>query len=587
MLFAPALAQAQTEVSFYYPVAVGGPITKIIDGLAADFEKENPGIKLKPIYSGSYQDSITKALTAVKSGEPPVTSILLSTDMYTLIDEDAIQPFDDLIKTPEDKAWLKSFYPAFMENSQTGGKTWGIPFQRSTIVLYYNKEMFKEAGLDPNRPPATWKEMTEYAQKLTKRDASGKVTQWGVQIPSSDFPYWLFQGLAIQNGGILMNAAGTQTFYDKPEVIGALQYWVDLVNKYKVHPEGIVEWGTTPKDFFEKKVAMVWTTTGNLTNFKTNAKMDFGVAMLPAGKQRGSPTGGGNFYLFKKSTPAQREAAFKFIKWVTTPQRAAQWGIDTGYVAVRADAWDTPAMKQYVAGFPAGRGRARPAAVREGRIVDARQPARDQGAERRTAGGADRHQDARAGDEGRAGAVGADPAHVPAIGDQGRSARGPEAPPLSRRTQWVYGWLLLLPAMALLALFTHYPAVANLWHSFHSTPKGDRPAAFVGLDNYRQLVDDPIFWQALSNNLWYALGTIPVSIALALLMAVWVNDRIPGRGILRLAYFTPTVLPMIAVANIWLFFYTPRIRPAGAVHRRVRAAQPQLAGQQGARRWAR
>ncbi len=350
--FSPAMAQAPTEVSFYYPVAVGGPITKIIDGLAAGFEKENPGIKLKPIYSGSYQDSITKALTAVKSGEPPVTSILLSTDMFTLIDEGAIQPFDDLVKTPEDKAWLKSFYPAFMENSQTGGKTWGIPFQRSTIVLYYNKELFKEAGLDPNRPPANWKEMTEYAQKLTKRDASGKVTQWGVQIPSSGFPYWLFQALAIQNGGILMNSAGTQTFYDKKEVIDALQYWVDLVNKYKVHPEGIVEWGTTPKDFFEKKVAMIWTTTGNLTNVKNNAKFDFGVAMLPAGKQRGSPTGGGNFYLFTKSTPAQRAAAFKFIKWATTPERAAQWGIDTGYVAVRADAWDTPAMKQYVAGFP-------------------------------------------------------------------------------------------------------------------------------------------------------------------------------------------------------------------------------------------
>ena len=348
-----ALAQAPVEVSFYYPVAVGGPITKIIDGLAADFEKENPGIKLKPIYSGSYQESITKALTAVKSGDPPVTSILLSTDMFTLIDEDAVVPFDDLIKTAEDKAWLRSFYPAFMENSQTGGKTWGIPFQRSTIVLYYNKEMFKEAGLDPNRAPANWKEQVEYAQKLTKKDASGKVTQWGMQIPSSGFPYWLFQALAIQAGTNLMNAAGTQTYYDRPEVIEGLTYWVDLVNKYKVHPEGIVEWGTTPKDFFERKVAMVWTTTGNLTNVRTNAKFDFGVAMLPAGKQRGSPTGGGNFYLFKKSTPAQRDAAMKLIKWITTPQRAAQWGIDTGYVAVRADAWSTPAMKTYVDGFPA------------------------------------------------------------------------------------------------------------------------------------------------------------------------------------------------------------------------------------------
>jgi sn-glycerol 3-phosphate transport system substrate-binding protein len=347
-----AAAQAPVEVSFYYPVAVGGPITKLIDGFAADFEKENPGIKIKPIYSGSYQDSIVKALTAVKSNDAPTMSVLLSTDMYTLIDEDAVVPFDSFIKTPEDQAWLKGFYPAFMENSQTGGKTWGIPFQRSTIVLYYNKELFKEAGLDPNKPPANWKEMAEYGQKLTKRDASGKVTQWGVQIPSSGFPYWLFQGLSTPNDAILMNAAGTETYFDKPAVVEALQYWVDLTNKYKVQPEGIVEWGTTPKDFFERKVAMMWTTTGNLTNVRSNAKFDFGVAMLPASKRRGSPTGGGNFYMFKQAKPEQQAAAFRFVKWITAPSRAAQWGIDTGYVAVRPDAWETAAMKKYVVDFP-------------------------------------------------------------------------------------------------------------------------------------------------------------------------------------------------------------------------------------------
>jgi len=128
---------------------------------------------------------------------------------------------------------------------------------------------------------------------------------------------------------------------------------------------------------------------------------------------------------------------------------------------------------------------------------------------------------------------------------------------MTRSAQWLYGWLLLLPAITLLALFTHYPALATLWHSFLSTPKGARPATFVGLENYHQLTEDPIFWQALSNNLWFAIGTIPASIALALLMAVWVNGRVAGRGFLRLAYFTPTILPMIAVANIWLFFYTP------------------------------
>src|SRR5207302_4947599 len=87
-------AQAPVEISFYYPVAVGGPITKIVDGSAADFTKEHPGIRVKPIYTGTYQETIVKALTAHKSGEPPQTAIIPSTDMFTLIDEDAIVPFD-------------------------------------------------------------------------------------------------------------------------------------------------------------------------------------------------------------------------------------------------------------------------------------------------------------------------------------------------------------------------------------------------------------------------------------------------------------------------------------------------------------
>ncbi|HET9820740.1 MAG TPA: ABC transporter substrate-binding protein [Burkholderiaceae bacterium] len=349
---APWAAQAQTtEISFFYPVAVGGPITKLIDEYAADFTKENPGIKVTPIYAGSYQDTIVKALTAHKAGNPPVTSVLLSTDMFTLIDEDAIVPIDNFIKTADDRAWLNGFYKGFMLNSQTGGKTRGIPFQRSTVVLYWNKEAFKAAGLDPNKPPASWAEMRDMAARLTLKDASGKVTQWGVQIPSSGFPYWLFQGLAIQAGVALANDAGNAVKFDDPGTVEALTYWTDLV-KAGVHPPGIVEWGTTPKDFFEKKVAMMWTTTGNLTNVRNNAKFEFGVAMLPAGKRRGSPTGGGNFYISKKATAAQQEAAFRFAKWMTQPERAAKWSIDTGYVAISEAAYNTAALKKYGSEFP-------------------------------------------------------------------------------------------------------------------------------------------------------------------------------------------------------------------------------------------
>jgi sn-glycerol 3-phosphate transport system substrate-binding protein len=348
----PAHAQKPVELTFYYPVAVGGPVTKTIDQMAADFEKENPGIKVKPVYSGTYQESIVKALTAFKSGQPPHVAVLLSTDMFTLIDEDAIVPIDGLATGADDKKWLGGFFESFMMNSRTGGKTWGVPFQRSTIVLYWNKELFKEAGLDPDKGPANWDQMVEYAKKLTKTDASGNVTQWGVKIPSSGFPYWLFQGLTTPNGALLMNEAGTETYFDKPEVIEALQYWVDLSAKHKVMPGGVIEWGTTPKDFFEKKAAMIWTTTGNLTNIRTNAGFPFGVAMLPEKKRRGSPTGGGNFYVFKKTSPEEQQAALKFAKWATAPQRAAQWSIATGYVAVTPAAWETPEMKKYVQEVP-------------------------------------------------------------------------------------------------------------------------------------------------------------------------------------------------------------------------------------------
>ena len=122
----------------------------------------------------------------------------------------------------------------------------------------------------------------------------------------------------------------------------------------------------------------------------------------------------------------------------------------------------------------------------------------------------------------------------------------------------IHAWLLLLPALVLLVAFTHWPAVATLIDSFYSTPKGARAAVWVGAENYQAMAEDPVFWQAVRNNLWFAAATIPASIGLALLMAVWVNERIAGRTFVRMAYFTPTVLPMIAVANSWLFFYTPQ-----------------------------
>ncbi|MEM9441571.1 MAG: extracellular solute-binding protein, partial [Pseudomonadota bacterium] len=138
-------AKADVELTFFYPVAVGGPVTKVVDGYAETYSEMTPGVTVTPVYTGSYLDTVTKTITAVKGGNPPDIAVILAVDTFTLYDEDAILAYDDLISAEEEQAWLDSFYPAFMENGRVEGKVWGIPFQRSTPVLYWNKDAFTEA----------------------------------------------------------------------------------------------------------------------------------------------------------------------------------------------------------------------------------------------------------------------------------------------------------------------------------------------------------------------------------------------------------------------------------------------------------
>ena len=120
-------------------------------------------------------------------------------------------------------------------------------------------------------------------------------------------------------------------------------------------------------------------------------------------------------------------------------------------------------------------------------------------------------------------------------------------------------WLLLLPALSFLIAFTHWPTLKSIWRSFTWARSDVAPSQFVGLENYQLLLEDPVFLKVIENNFWYAIGTVPTSIALAIIMALWVKSKISGTSLLRLAFFTPTILPMITVANIWLFFYSPQI----------------------------
>ncbi len=339
-----APAVAETELTMYYPIAVGGKLTEVVDGIVSDFEAANPDIKVNAIYSGNYDDTRVRALSALASGDPAKLAVMFSIDAYDLIEQDLVMSFDDI--SGVDKNWLNSFYPALMANGNIEGKTWGIPFQRSTIVAYYNKDLFRAAGLDPEAPPTTWDEIISMGKTLTKDGT------YGLMIPSTGYPYWMFQALAIQNGKEVMSNDGLTTYFDDQTVIDTLDFWKSLSTEHGIMPEGTVEWGTLRQAFLEGKTAMMWHSTGNLTAVKNNASFDFGVAELPANVRKGSPTGGGNFYVFKETSAEERAAALKLIEFMTSPEQAAAWSIATGYMGVSPAAYETEALKKYTSEFP-------------------------------------------------------------------------------------------------------------------------------------------------------------------------------------------------------------------------------------------
>lgn len=350
-----ALAADTIELTMYFPVNVGGAVAKAIDDMTARFNEENPDVHVSAVYTGNYDDTVTAIQTALQGGSDtkPDLFVSLATQRFTMDYTGMAMKLDDLIANdPEGQAFIDDFIDGFMLDSYVeGGSIISIPFQRSTEVLFYNKDAFAEVGLDPEAPPTTWQEMVDYAVKLTNEN------RYGVGIAlNSGSAQWTFTGFSLQNctnGVGLMNPNGKEVYFNTPENVEALQLWLDLQNVYKCMAPGIVQWTDLPTQFLNGQVAMIYHTTGNLTNIKNNATFDFSVAFQPGNKQYGAPTGGGNFYITSGISEERQQAAWRYIKFMCSTENAAQWSIDTGYVATRNSCYETDLLKDYYASFPA------------------------------------------------------------------------------------------------------------------------------------------------------------------------------------------------------------------------------------------
>ncbi|NLF78441.1 MAG: ABC transporter substrate-binding protein [Chloroflexi bacterium] len=340
-------AQEPVVVEIYFPIAVDSPVTEILEEYSATYEAANPGVDVVFSYEGGYTDVKTKLTTTIEGGgQLPALAIMLATDIYDLRNAEAIVPLDSYAT----EEYLSDFFPTWLSNSyydydQDGTpELYGIPFQRSTVLLFFNKDMLAEAGLEA---PTNWEELATSAQALTTD------TREGILVPNS-WPYWVFQPFALGAGQNIVSESDTEVFFDAPGVIEALQYWLDLFQVYNATPDGVQSnWGEAPGQFTDGAAAMLVHSTGSMPSILGNANFEVGVSALP-GKDGGfhTVTGGGNLYMVAGTDDATAEAAWKFVEWLTSPELAVDWSIRTGYITTRISGLELDAWTEYVAENP-------------------------------------------------------------------------------------------------------------------------------------------------------------------------------------------------------------------------------------------
>ncbi len=347
-----AKAESATEIDFFFPVPVQGALATQMQKLIARFNSEHPEINVTAAYTGSYDDTNLKTRTAIKSGKPPALALMSANFVREYAINGEAEPFDDLIaaQSATADAYFERFWAPLKPNAVIDGHIYGLPFQNSTPLLYYNTDAFKDAGLDPDHPPADWAEWLDAAKKLTKTDGS----RTGLMFPGTyDYCGWIMSGLTMANGGEYYNHSyGGEVFYNAPSTIGALSFLDTLVNGAKAMPAGVSDANGCTTAFFAGKVGMIVLSTGSLSFIRNNMKLPYKAAFLPKGLRHAAPIGGGSLILPKGNSPERRKAAWVLAQWLTSPEISGEWSRFTGYFAPNKQAYDLPDMKSFLNDHP-------------------------------------------------------------------------------------------------------------------------------------------------------------------------------------------------------------------------------------------
>jgi multiple sugar transport system substrate-binding protein len=324
------------EVSFWH--AMPGTLGDTLDELVAEFNAAHDDINIQSVSMGNYTALSQKIMAGVAAGQPPVLAQAYEAWTGELIENRSAAPLNVYIEGPNglSRDELSDFVPGMLENNSWDGVVYSFPFNKSVRAVYWNKDLFASEGL--TRAPVNWSEYLDDARQLTKRRPGEKEPyQWGT---AGQISAWMFENLLIQNGGRILDESGEEARFNSDEGVQALGFMVELLTEHGKVTSGY----EYQNDFQAGKVGMIEGSTVSLSFMEGKYTFDMAVAPLPEGKRKGCFVAGTNVVIFSDAADREKEAAWEFIKWFTSPEITARWAVETGYAPVRMSAMESEAM---------------------------------------------------------------------------------------------------------------------------------------------------------------------------------------------------------------------------------------------------
>lgn len=329
------VGQGRVQIVFWH--AMGGPLGRVMNDLIDRYNRSQESYFIKAIGMGSYDTLAKKILASLVAKEAPDIAQNYETLTKKFIKHNKIVCLDDFLAS-ESEDIKSDIIPIMLENNTFNGKLYSFPFNKSVPVLYYNKDLFRKVGLDPDKPPSTLDELADYSRKITEYHQKPGEDKTIYGYGNSKANVWGFLNRNLQFGGKIVNEEGNRSFFDEDPSINA------LLSLQQMLYEGIAKEGQGfdhQNDFIAGKCGIIESSIVSKVYMESSINFDFGVAALPAQKEKGAIMAGTNINIFNNGDPRKIAGAWDFIKWFTSTEIGAEWSIRTTYMPVRKSSMQT------------------------------------------------------------------------------------------------------------------------------------------------------------------------------------------------------------------------------------------------------